>query len=51
LVESKSGSIDIFLEPIVFPGTLQLALLNVEEQQTENLGNDYETNEVDNNLS
>jgi hypothetical protein len=30
---------------------LQLALVNIKEQQTDNLGYDFDTNEVNNNIS
>jgi hypothetical protein len=52
LVESQRGSIDNFFRTgSSSRNSLQLALVNVEEQHTENLGDDYDTNEVDNNFS
>jgi hypothetical protein len=51
LVESQRGSIgNFFRTGSSSRNSLQLAL-NVEEQHTENLGDDYDTNEVDNNFS
>ena len=52
LVESQRGSIDNFFRTSSSSrNSLQLALVAVEEQQTENLDDDYDTNEVDNNSS
>lgn len=52
MAESQRGSIDkYFRTGSSSRNSLQLALVTVEEQQTENLDDDYDTNEVDNNFS
>uniref|UniRef100_A0ACD5WTC6 Uncharacterized protein n=1 Tax=Avena sativa TaxID=4498 RepID=A0ACD5WTC6_AVESA len=52
LAESQRGSIDNFFKTSSSSrNSLQLAIVTVEEQQTENLDNINDTNEVDNNAS